>query len=120
MDGPFYVDTRGPHNYTSTGTITLTNVLQAVLPAAAYANLGGNYFNWVGKAVRMKTFGQITTGATPGNVLMQYMWGNGTSNTGTNIGGANITGVANVANAVFWMESIFRCRVCGASGQLFG
>jgi hypothetical protein len=119
MDGPFYVDSRGPHNFVSGSTITLTNVLQAALPPGAYPVLGPNYFNWVGKICRIKAFGEITTGATPGNVTFNWTWGNGTSNTGTLITGVNVTGQANQTGDAIMMEQIFRCRSCGVSGSLF-
>src|SRR6516225_6538990 len=77
MDGPFYVDTRAPHINADIAAVTLAATAKALVPVANLPVLGSNYFGWVGKAIRMRLWGRITTGATPGNMTAQIMWGNG-------------------------------------------
>jgi hypothetical protein len=119
MDGPFYVDTRPPHNMAAFPSVTLTGVNQALIPAGAYPKLGQNYFGYVGKAVRLTFWGILNTGATPGNIGMQLMWGPGTSNVGTTINNwINCSGQANYVNQDFEYQAILRCRALGTSGSL--
>jgi hypothetical protein len=119
MDGPFYVDSRGPHISATPAAITLTTTLQALVPVGAYPNLGANYFNWVGKALRMRAAGIATTGATPGNITLNLLWGNGTSNVGAGMCSTTFAGSAGLTNAVWQLEVLMRCRALGSSGQLF-
>lgn len=119
-DGLFYVDHKPPFNYVSSSPVSLIATLQALLPAGAYPVLGANYFGYVGKAIRIRVAGQYTTGATPGNITIAYLWGSGANNSGTACPNGAVVGVANQSNNTWYSEAVIRCRALGVSGSLFG
>jgi hypothetical protein len=57
--------------------VTLAATDKALYPAAAFPILGGQYFSRVGKKLRVRLFGRITTGATPGNLTISVRYGTG-------------------------------------------
>lgn len=120
MDGQFYVDTRQPHLGASWPTITMATTLKAVVPVAGLPVLGANYFGYVGKTVRTTIFGQITTGATPGNFGFYTMWGSGADNTGITLNGVTgaTSSLTNQTNTSFIWQINHRVRALGASGSL--
>jgi hypothetical protein len=118
MDGPFYVDSRGPHLSASGSVVTLTPTLQALVPIANYPILGSNYFGYVGKAMRIRSAGIINTGATPGTVTYSHLWGNGANNNGAGICTAAMSMTANLVNITYQCEIVIRCRSLGATGTL--
>jgi hypothetical protein len=120
MDGPFYVDSRAPHISADVGSVTLAATAKALVPLANLPVLGANYFNYVGKAVRMTLFGRITTAATPGNGTFSMYWGTGGDANGTLIQAtAAMTLIANQTALPWRCELIVRCRALGATGSLF-
>jgi hypothetical protein len=86
MDGPFYVDSRAPHMSADAAAVTIIATNKALVPIANLPVLGSNYFGWIGKAVRMRMFGRMTSVATPGTIALSLLWGNGTDANGTVIG----------------------------------
>jgi len=119
MDGPYYVDTRTPHMSADAAAITIIATNVALVPLANLPILGSNYFSYIGKAVRIRMFGRITTVATPGTITMNFLWGSGANANGTNIGAsAAFTPVASQTNLSWWAEIVVRCRALGASGSL--
>lgn len=119
MDGPFYVDTRAPHISADVTAVTLATTDKAMVPVANLPILGSNYFSFVGKFVRIRMFGRITTGATPGNMTMDIYWGSGADANGTIIGSsATVALTASQTNLSWETEFIVRCRALGASGSL--
>lgn len=120
-DGLFYVDSKVPHLAADVASVTLSTTLKALVPAGSLPPLGSNYFSFVGKAVRIKMTGRITTGATPGNGQFALMWGSGADNTGTNVvQSSTFALVASQTNLTWWLELILRCRAIGTSGSLIG
>lgn len=117
-DGPFYVDTREPYTVTLPASVTLTTVLAILCPGSFIPQLPANYFNFVGKAVRVRCAGQATSGTTPGALDFQFNYGSAISNTGSNLCGVNVTWTASVSQAQFIAEAIVRCRSLGTSGTL--
>ena len=121
MDGPFYVDTRAPHINADIAAVTLAATAKALVPVANLPVLGSNYFGYVGKACRMRIWGRMTTGATPGNMTAQIMWGNGADANGTIIAATAATALtASQTNLTWEWDIIVRCRALGVSGALIG
>lgn len=120
MDGLNYVDHKTPIMVTSGSTISLLTTYQALVTPGNLPIMGSNYFNWVGKAVRVRAFGQATSAATPGNFQLGIMYGDGTNNNGTSLGNLSGTWTANNVGLSWIAEWIVRCRATGTSGSLFG
>jgi hypothetical protein len=117
MDGPFYVDSRAPFLNADPAQVTLSTTNKAIIPLANIPVLGANYFNYVGKGMRITMFGRITTAATPGNGQWNIYWGSGVDATGTVIGSsAALALTASQANMSWRMEIIVRCRSIGGAG----
>ncbi len=119
MDGPFYVDSRQPHISADVASVTLSTTSKALIPLANIPVLGANYFSWIGKAMRVKLFGRMTTGTTPGNMTAEVYWGSGADANGTIIGtSAAVALTASQTNLSWMFEFIVRCRALGATGSL--
>jgi hypothetical protein len=119
MDGQFYVDTRAPHISADVAAVTLAATNKALLPIANLPILGSNYFSYVGKAVRMRIFGRMTTGITPGNGTFNMYWGSGVDATGTIVGSSAAFALTPSQTNLSWnMELMVRCRALGATGSL--
>lgn len=119
-DGQFFNDLREPFISTDQGAVTLAATAKALYTASAFPVLGGQYWARVGKKMRIRLFGRMTTGATPGNGSFTIFYGSGADNTGTAI--MTGTPVALVANAtsLSWEAEIFvHCRSTGSAGTLF-
>lgn len=119
MDAQFYVDSKPPFAEPIPSAVTLTTTFQALAPPAALPTFPPNYFGWVGKAVRMRMMGILTSGATPGNWAFNHIFGSGANNTGSGLCGITVSSfTANVTNAVWVSEAVFRCRAVGTSGVI--
>lgn len=119
MDGPFWVDLRAPHLSTDPASVTLTTTALALLPSANLPVLGSNYFNYVGKVVRMRMFGRISTGATPGNMTAVLYWGTNAAANGTILAQtAAVALTASQTNLTWEWDMLVRCRALGVSGSL--
>jgi hypothetical protein len=119
MDGNFYVDSRGPFISADVAAVTLATTDKALVPIGNLPVLGSNYFGFIGKAVRIKIFGRITTAATPGNGTFDLYWGTGADANGTILASsATVALTASQTNLSWEAELIVRCRAEGASGSL--
>lgn len=119
MDGAFYLDTRSPFCAANIGGVTLANTDKALYPVANFPALGANYFGFLGKKIRIKLFGQMTTAATPGNGAFDVYWGSGADANGTIIGtGTAVALTANQTNMSWVAEFDITCRAFGSSGAL--
>lgn len=117
MDGPFYVDTRAPHITADIPAVTLAATAKAIVPLGNVPVLGANYFNYIGKAMRITMFGRITTAATPGNGSWDIYWGSGADANGTVIGSSAALALTASQTSLSWrMEVVVRCRQIGGSG----
>ena len=120
MRGPFYVDSLPPWLVTDVASVTLANTNKALYPAAAFPNLGNNFFSYPGAGLRIKMFGRMTTAATPGNGQFAVYWGNGGDANGTSLVTSAATAlVANGTNLAWCAEIDIVCRTVGATGTLF-
>jgi hypothetical protein len=120
MDGAFYQDTRLPFSTADQSAVTLAATMKALYPAAAFPSLGVRYFDMIGKKVRIRAFGKITTAATPGNGQFGVFWGSGADNTGTSLGTSVATALTLNQTNLSWMAELYvHARALGASGSLF-
>lgn len=119
--GQFYHETVPPFAGADEAAVTLSATNKALMPAARYAGLGTQFFNFIGRKVRIRAFGKITTGATPGNLTVALLWGTGADANGVSIcASAAVALIASQTNlsweATFYVSS----RSLGATGTLFG
>lgn len=118
-DGLFFVDSRSPFISADVAAVTLSTSDLALVPVANLPILGSNYFAFIGKAVRIRMFGRITTAATPGNGTIDIYWGSGASATGTIIASSAAFALTPSQTNLTWeMEFFVRCRAMGSSGSL--
>lgn len=120
MDGAFYNDLREPFIGVDIAAVTLATTAKALYPASNFPILGGQYFARIGKKLRIRAFGRITTGATPGNGSFNVYYGSGADATGVLL----MTGTALALTAsqtnLSWQAEIFvHCRSIGSAGTLF-
>lgn len=119
MDGAFYNDLREPFIGADLATVTLATTAKALYPAAAFPVLGGQYFARVGKKLRIRLFGKITTAATPGNGSFNVYYGSGADATGVALmTGASVALTAAQTNLSWQAEIFVRCVTTGATGTL--
>lgn len=121
MDTPFYNDLRSPFTVVDIGAVTLAATDKALYPAANFPLLGSNYW-WVGKKIKIRLFGRMTTGATPGNGTFDVYWGSGVDATGTIIASSGTLALSvNQTNVSWWVEIYIHCRAIGSgsTGSLF-
>lgn len=76
-DGIFYNDTRPPFMFADGPDITLSTTAKALYTPSMFPALGGQYFSFPGKRIRIRAFGKITTAATPGNGSFDIYYGTG-------------------------------------------
>lgn len=115
-----YHETIDPAVNADEAAVTLAATYSAIIPTARY-NLGSQFFNKVGRRLRIRMFGKITTGITPGNGQIGILFGTGASNNGVNIvQSAAFALVASQTNIAWNAELYVHCRSLGATGTLFG
>jgi len=119
-DGLYYVDLREPHNITDGSSITLAATMKALYTVALFPVLGTNYFSRPGKKLRIRAFGRMTTGITPGNFSWSLFWGSTIADaTGTLLGTSSAQALtASKTNLTWEIDCRIVSRVQGASGSL--
>lgn len=119
-DGLYYNDLRQPFISADITAVTLSTTDKALYPASNFPVLGGQYFSMVGKKMRIRLFGKITTAATPGNGTIGIYYGTGADANGVLLASsAAQTLVANQTNISFEIELFVHCRSTGSTGTLF-
>jgi hypothetical protein len=102
------------------GSVTLSTTDKALYAAKDFPILGGSYFGFVGKMIRIKMFGRMTTGATPGNLTFDVYWGTGADANGTILQSSTATALVANGSGLSWeAEFDVRCTAIGSSGTLF-
>src|SRR5947209_7149978 len=118
----FFLDTREPHivGPTDIAAVTLANTAKALYTASNFPVLGGNYFARPGKKLKIRLFGRMTTGATPGNGSFNIYYGTGGDANGVLLmTGTPVALVANATSLSWEMECFVRCVTTGSVGTLF-
>jgi hypothetical protein len=119
-DGLFYHDTRTPFISSDIASVTLSTTDKALYPAAAFPNLGGQYWAMLGKKMLIHLCGRTTTAATPGNLTFDVYYGSGADATGTIIASSAAQAMtANQTNLTWHLFLWIHCRSTGATGTLF-
>lgn len=120
MDGAFYLDTREPFVTIAPGAVTLAATAKALYTASQFPVLGGQYFSRVGKKIRIRLYGQITTGATPGNGSFNVYYGSGADATGVLLmTGTPVALTGGQTNLSWTLDIIVTCQSIGNTGTLF-
>lgn len=120
-DGIFYNDLREPFLSADQSDITLATTDKALYAAAAFPVLGGQYWARIGKKIRIRAFGKITTAATPGNGTFDIYYGSGADATGTIIVSSAAFALSATQTTLSWeIDFYIHCRTTGATGTLFG
>jgi hypothetical protein len=115
MDGQFYNDLKPPFMIAAPTAATLATTNVALYPISNIQD-----YWWAGKAVRIRLFGQMTTGATPGNLTLALLYGTGANANGTSIvASAAQTLIASQTNISWLIDLTVRCISIGSSGTLF-
>lgn len=120
MDGVFYNDLREPFNAADIAAVTLAATNKALYPPSNFPVLGGQYFARIGKKIRIRLFGRMTTGATPGNLTLGVYYGDGTDANGVLLQSSAAFALTASQTNLSWECDIFvHCRSIGATGTLF-
>lgn len=120
MDGAFYNDLRSPFIASDVAAVTLAATNKALYPASNFPALGGQYFSYIGKKLRIRLFGRMTTGATPGNGTMTVLYGTGADANGTSLGATAAHALTAGQTNLSWEADIcVHARSLGSTGTLF-
>lgn len=119
-DGLFYQDTREPFIGVDIAAVTLAATNKALYPPSNFPSLGGQYFARIGKKLRIRAFGRITTVLTPGNLTLGVLYGTGADANGVVLASsAAIALIASQTNLSWQLEVFVHCRSIGSAGTLF-
>lgn len=119
-DGLFYNDLREPSIGADITAVTLAATAKALYPASNFPVLGGQYFARIGKKIKIRLFGRMTTGATPGNGSFNVYYGTGADANGVALmTGTAVALTANQTNLSWMCEVYVSCRSIGSAGTLF-
>jgi hypothetical protein len=119
-DGLFYNDLREPFVTVAPAAVTLAATAKALYTASQFPVLGGQYFSRVGKKLKIRLFGKITTAVTPGNGSFNVYYGSGADATGVLLmTGTPVALTASQTNLSFELELIVTCITTGNTGTLF-
>lgn len=115
-----YHETIDPACVADEAAVTLAVTYKALVPAARY-NLGPQFFNKIGRRLRIRAFGKMTTALTPGNGQIGILFGTGADANGINVvQSAAVALIASQTNISWEFEAYISCRSLGATGTLFG
>ena len=115
-----YHETIDPAVTADEAAITLAVTYKNIIPASRF-NLGPQFFNKIGRKLRIRAFGKITTVLTPGNGQMGILFGTGADANGVNVvQSAAFALIASQTNISWNMEMYIHCRSIGTAGTLFG
>lgn len=119
-DGLFYNDLREPFIGADIAAVTLAATAKALYPPSNFPVLGGQYFSRVGKKLRIRLFGRMTTGATPGNGSFAIYYGTGADANGVLLASSTATALTASRTNESWMCEVYvHCRSIGSTGTLF-
>lgn len=118
-DGIFYQDTREPFVTVSPGAVTLAATAKALYTASQFPVLGGQYFARVGKKMKIRLFGVMTTAATPGNGSFNIYYGTGADANGVLLVTGTPVALTAGQTALTWvLEIVVTCITTGSTGTL--
>lgn len=119
-DGLFYNDLREPFFASDLTAVTLASTAKALYPASNFPVLGGQYFARVGKRLKIRLFGKITTAATPGNGSFNVYYGTGADANGVLLMTGSPVALSASQTNVSWEATVnVRCISIGSAGTLY-
>jgi hypothetical protein len=119
-DGLFYNDLREPFISADQAAVTLATTNKALYIASAFPVLGAGYFSRIGKKLKIRAFGKITTALTPGNGQFALYWGTGADANGTLLASSTAQALVASQTNISWEAELYvHARALGASGSLF-
>jgi hypothetical protein len=119
-DGLFYNDLREPFIAADIPAVTLLTTGLALYPPGNFPVLGGQYFARVGKKLRIRMMGKITTALTPGNGQFDIYYGTGAAANGVLLQSSPAMTLLASQSNISWNAEVFvSCRSTGATGTLF-
>jgi hypothetical protein len=119
-DGLFYTDLREPFLSADQTAVTLATTAKALYTPSAFPVLGGQYFARIGKKLRIRLFGRMTTGATPGNGSFNVYYGTGADANGVALMTGTPVALIAAQTNLSWVAEVFvHCRSTGSAGTLF-
>lgn len=118
-DGLFYHDLREPFVTTSPAAVTLATTAKALYTASQFPVLGGQYFARVGKKLKIRLFGVMTTVLTPGNGSFNVYYGTGADANGVPLMTGTPAALTASQTALTWtLEIVVTCITTGSLGTL--
>lgn len=119
-DGLLYNDLREPCISVDISAVTLSTTDKALYPVSNFPVLGGQYFSRIGKKIKIRLFGRMTTGTTPGNLTWDIYFGTGADANGTILASSAAEALtASQTNLTWEVELYIHCRSTGSAGTLF-
>lgn len=119
-DGLFYNDLRTPFLAADLAAVTLSTTDKALYTPSAFPVLGGQYFSVIGKKIRIRLFGKITTVLTPGNGTWDIYYGTGADANGVLLASSAAHALSASQTNLSWMLELFvSARSLGSAGTLF-
>ena len=118
-DGLFYNDLRAPFIAADIASVTLATTAKAIYGVANCPAMGKDYW-FVGKKIKIRLFGRMTTVLTPGNGVWDISYGTGADANGVILASsAALALTASQTSLSWWLEVFVHCRSIGATGTLF-
>lgn len=118
-DGLFYSDVREPFITVPPAAVTLIATAKALYTPSQFPVLGGHYFARPGKKLKIRLFGIMTTGTTPGNGSFNVYYGTGADANGVLLmTGTPVALLASQSNLTWELEIVVTCITTGSVGTL--
>lgn len=118
-NGSFFVDTREPFIGADLAQISPLTTDVPLYTPSAFPVLGGQYFARIGKKLKIRLAGKISTILTPGNGQFDVYYGDGTAANGVLLlSSAAHTLIASQTNKAWECFVTVRCVSLGSAGTL--
>src|SRR5215831_13075960 len=119
-DGLYYLDARNPWLTGDIGAVTLAATMKALYTPSNFPVLGGNYFSFVGKKIRIELFGRFSSATAAANLQFGVYYGNGSDANGTSLATSGaVAQTTSQSNISFYLQCNVTCRTVGSAGTLF-
>lgn len=117
MQGQFYRDTLPPFAI-NPASVTLATTLKALYGVQFIPAMGKDFWR-VNRKIKIRVFGQITTAATPGNLVLSVLYGTGADANGVTLQStAALTLIASQTNLSWEAHIYVKCASEGPTGTL--
>lgn len=118
--GAHYWDTRAPFIAADLAAVTLSTTAKALYTPSNFPNLGGQYFDVIGKKLRINLFGKITSDGTAANGNFAIYYGTGADASGVLLVSSTAVALTTSQTNLSWeAEFYISARSLGSTGTLF-